>query len=86
MLLMQKLKALEKQILFLRWATGEAYGKLQYVGNDFIEFTTIDPEVQYAETIILRPSLILEVVVGGTTINKIIAELSHNLVTPENNS
>jgi hypothetical protein len=84
MFLMQKLKALEKQIMFIRWVTGEAYGKLQYVGNDFIEFTVIGPDHEYGESIYLRPQLLLEVVVGGNEVAKIVAELSHNL--PSNKS
>jgi hypothetical protein len=82
MVLMQKLKALEKQIIFIRWATGESFGKLQYVGNDFVEFQIIDEYHQYSETIYLRPQLILEVVAGGSEVAKIVAELSHNLPSP----
>ncbi|MEW5822058.1 MAG: hypothetical protein AB1782_17825 [Cyanobacteriota bacterium] len=84
MILLQKLKALEKQIVFLRWATGESFGKIQYVGNDFIEFISIDNDHKYSETILLRPSLILEVTYGGTNIGKLVAEISHNLIAPEN--
>lgn len=83
MFLIQKLKSLEQNIVFMRWATGEAYGKLQYVGNDYIEFKVIDSEHKYSETLLIRPSLILEIVVGGSEIGKVIAEVSNNIPTQE---
>lgn len=86
MLLIQKLKALEKQIVFLRWATGEAYGKIQYVGADYIEFTVINNHHEYGETIIIRPQIILEAIIGGSNINKIVAEISHKINLEESNS
>ena len=42
MKLQEKLKEYENQYLFLRWATGGEYGKLMYVGEDFVEFNIID--------------------------------------------
>ena len=38
MRMIQKLKALEKAVVFLRWATDAEFGKIKYVGDDFIEF------------------------------------------------
>lgn len=85
MLLIHKLKSLEKQIVFLRWASGEAYGKLNYVGSDFIEFQVINASYDYTETILLKPAIILEVVIGGNSIGKVVAEVSHKLQTKEKN-
>ena len=80
MYLMQKLKALEKQIVFLRWGNCGEYGKIKYVGRDFIEFEVIDEETsEYSETVIINPSLILEMVLGSSDINRVIAAVSCNL-------
>ena len=38
MKLTEKLKEYEGQFMFIRWATGGEYGKLKYVGTDFVEF------------------------------------------------
>jgi len=38
MYLLQKLKAFERNIVFMRWGTSADYGKIKYVGQDFIEF------------------------------------------------
>lgn len=83
MFLIQKLKAIEKQIVLLRWASGEAVGKINYVGNDFVELNVINDDHKFGETILLRQALILEVIVGGTKLGQIIAEISHNLTTQE---
>ena len=79
MLLIQKLKDLENQVVYMRWLAGESYGKLEYVGSDFVKFKIINTDHEYVETIYIRPTLILEVVVGGNEIAKIVAELSHKL-------
>lgn len=52
MKLVEKLKEYENQYLFIRWATGGEYGKLMYVGEDFVEFNIIDIEtMKYREKI-----------------------------------
>lgn len=80
MLLVEKLKQYERKIVFLKWASAAEFVKVDYVGKDFIELTIIDPEsLQYEETIILNPSLIQEVIVGGTEIGRLVAELSSKL-------
>lgn len=80
MKLIQKLKQLERQYLFIRWATAEEYGKLKYVGYDFIEFEIINIEtMEYVETVIINSQLILEVIIGGADIARIIAEVSCKL-------
>ena len=40
--MLERLKDLEQQYVFLRWVTGNEYGKIDYVGSDFIEFSIID--------------------------------------------
>ena len=80
MKLVEKLKEYENQYLFIRWATGGEYGKLMYVGDDFIEFNIIDIEtMKYRETILLYAPLILEVSIGGADIARIIAEVSSQM-------
>lgn len=80
MRLIQKLKQFERQYMFLRWATAEEYGKLKYVGHDFVEFEIINIEtMEYVETVIINSQLILEVIIGGADISRIVAEVSSNL-------
>lgn len=84
MRLIQKLKQFERQYLFLRWATAEEYGKLKYVGHDFVEFEVINVDtMEYTETVLINTQLILEVVIGGADISRIIAEVSSKLPTYE---
>lgn len=84
MRLIQKLKQFERQYVFIRWATAEEYGKLKYVGSDFIEFEVINVEtMEYVETILINNQLILEVMVGGADISRIIAEVSSQLPSVE---
>lgn len=80
MRLIQKLKQFERQYMFIRWATAEEYGKLKYVGYDFIEFDIINIEtMEYVETVLINNQLILEVMVGGADIARIVAEVSSKL-------
>lgn len=84
MRLIQKLKQFERQYMFIRWATAEEYGKLKYVGADFVEFDVIDVEtMEYKETVIINSQLVLEIVVGGADISRIVAEVSSKLPSKE---
>lgn len=83
MRLIQKLKQFERHYLFLRWATAEEYGRLKYVGQDFIEFEVINIEtMEYVETVLINNQLILEIVIGGADIARIVAEVSSKLPSP----
>lgn len=85
MRLIQKLKQFERHYMFLRWATAEEYGKLKYVGYDFVEFDIIDIEtMEYRETVLINSQLILEVVIGGADISRIVAEVSSQLPSTKN--
>ena len=80
MRLIEKLKELENNYMFIRWATGGEYGKLIYAGEDFIEFDTINIEtMEYCETMLIHAPLILEVSVGGADVARILAEVSSKL-------
>lgn len=77
MRLLDRMKVFEHQYVFLRWATGAEYGKVKYVGDDYIEFEIIDVEsMECRETVIIRSELILEAIYGGADISRIVAEIS----------
>ena len=83
MRMIQKLKLFEKSVVFLRWATDADFGKILYVGEDFVEFLVLDPEtMEYGDKILINSQLILEVMVSGFEISRLIAEISAN--TPLN--
>lgn len=80
MRLINRLKVFEQKYVFLRWATGAEYGKLAYVGEDYVEFNIIDVDtMEYRETVMINASLILEAVFGGADISRIVAEISSML-------
>jgi hypothetical protein len=80
MRLLQKLKQFERHYMFIRWATAEEYGKLKYVGTDFIEFDVINVDtMEYMETVLINNQLILEVMIGGADVARIVAEVSSKL-------
>lgn len=80
MFLTQKLKSLEKKIVFMRWGNSCEYGKIKYVGSDFVEFEVIDRKtLSYSKTVIINPNLLLEIVLGSSDINRIIAGVSCQL-------
>ena len=84
MRLIHKLKAFERAIVYLRWATDEEFGRIKYVGEDFIEFEILDmDEMQFSDCVLINSQLILEVVVSGFEISKVIAEVSAGLPSPK---
>ena len=84
MRLVEKLKEYENQYMFIKWATGSEYGKLIYAGDDFIEFNVIDVEtMDYSETVLIHRPLILEVAIGGSDIQRIVAEVSSKISIEE---
>ena len=77
MKLINRLKMFEQKYVFLRWATGAEYGKITYVGEDYLEFNIIDVDtMEYRETVVVNSQLILEVVFGGADVSRILAEIS----------
>ncbi len=76
----EKLKELEGQYMFLKYAGGSEYGKLVYVGEDFFQFDIFDiTTMEYSETLYSNPRLVLEVMTGGSDIQRIVAEVSSRL-------
>ncbi|MCD7779706.1 MAG: hypothetical protein LUH05_03420 [Candidatus Gastranaerophilales bacterium] len=80
MRLADKLKLFERQLVFLKWGTSEGYGRINYVGFDFIEFEIFDTdELEYTDKILINVQLIFEVVIKGSDIARILAEYSASL-------
>ncbi len=80
MKLINRLKVFEQKYVFLRWATGAEYGKITYVGEDYVEFNIIDVDtMEYRETTIINSGLILEAILGGPDMARIVAEISSML-------
>ena len=83
MRMIQKLKLFEQTVVFLRWATDAQFGKILYVGEDFIEFLVLNQEtMEYDDKILINSQLILEDVLSGYEVAKLIAELSVKAVNP----
>ncbi len=75
--MIQKLKLFEKTIVFMRWATDAQFGKILYVGEDFVEFLVLDPEtMDYGDKVLINHQLILEVMVSGFELSRLLAEIS----------
>ena len=84
MKLIERLKDFEKQYVFLRWVSGGEYGKVEFVGDDFIEFAIIDVDsMEYRETMLINNQLILEIAFGGADVSRIIAEFSSQMTLGE---
>ena len=80
MRILERLKELEHQYMFLRWVAGNEYGKLDYVGDDFVEFSVIDIDsMEYRETLLINSQLILEVAFGGADVSRVVAEISSQI-------
>jgi hypothetical protein len=80
MRLIDKLKGYENQYVFMKWAMNGEYGKIKYVGEDYVEFDVVDVDtMSYRETMLIYAPLILEVAIGGADISRIVAEISSQL-------
>lgn len=84
MRLVDKLKLFERQLVFMKWGSSESYGRINYVGSDFVEFEVFETDdLEYTDKILINSQLILEVVINGSDIARILAEYSASL--PEHN-
>ena len=80
MKLVDKLKQFERNIVFLNWGTTAEYGKINYVGDEFIEFEVFNPDtMEYSDKILINSHLILEVVVFSTDISRLAMEYASKL-------
>ena len=76
----EKLKELEGQYMFMKYAGGSEYGKLVEVGEDYFQFDIFDvTTMEYSETLYSSPRLVLEVMTGGLDIQRIVAEVTSRL-------
>ena len=83
MRMIQKLKMFEQTVVFLRWATDAQFGKILYVGDDFIEFLVLNTDtMEYGDKVLINSQLVLEVILSGYEISKLIAEISVNTLNP----
>ncbi len=84
MRMLERLKNFEQQYMFLRWVSGNEYGKLEFVGDDFIEFSVIDVDsMEYRETLLINSQLVLEAAFGGADVSRIVAEISSQMTLGE---
>lgn len=66
--------------MFIKWVGGCEYAKLVSVAVDFYEFNIIDIEtMEYKETIMIRPNLLMEVTYGGADVQRVLAEMCCNI-------
>ena len=80
MRLLNRLKLLEGQYMFIKWVGGCEYVKLVNAALDFYEFNVIDIEsMEYKESLFIRPSLLMEVTFGGADVQRVLAEMCCNL-------
>ena len=80
MRLADKLKLFEKQLVFMKWGASEGYGRINYVGYDFLEFEIFDTdELEYTDKLLINCQLVLEVVIKGADIARILAEYAASL-------
>lgn len=80
--MLERLKDLQNKYAFVRWVSGNEYGKIVYAGDDFLEFNIIDVDsMDYRETVIINSQLLLEITFGGADVSRIIAERSSKLPT-----
>ena len=80
MRLIDKLKLFERQLVFMKWGANEGYGRINYVGYDFLEFEIFDTDdLEYTDKILINAQLVLEVVIKSSDIARILAEYSASL-------
>lgn len=76
---------LEGQYMFIKWVGGCEYVKLVSAEIDFYEFDVINIEtMEYKETILIRPNLLMEVTYGGADVQRVLAEMCCNLPSGNN--
>ena len=78
--IIENLKDLEGQYMFIKWVGGNEYVKLIQAEEDFLEFNIIDIDnMAYQETLMIRPALLMEITLGGPDVQRVIAEISCNM-------
>ena len=86
MKLTEKLKQFERSIVFMNWGTTAEYGKILYVGEDFVEFEVLNIDtMEYNEKVVINSQLILEVIYFSTDISRIAMEYASRLPSKNSN-
>ena len=86
MRLTEKLKQFERSIVFMNWGTTAEYGKILYVGENFVEFEVLNIDtMEYNDKVIINSQLILEVVYYSTDISRIAMEYASRLPSKNTN-
>ena len=84
MRMIQKLKLFEQTVVFMRWASAAEFGKILYVGDDFVEFLVLNTDtMEYCDKILINSQLILEVMVSGFEISRLLAEISAHVTNSQ---
>ena len=86
MRLTEKLKQFERSIVFMNWGTTAEYGKILYVGDNFVEFEVLNIDtMEYNDKVLINSQLILEVVYFSTDISRIAMEYASRLPSKSTN-
>lgn len=86
MKLTDKLKQFERSIVFMNWGTTAEYGKILYVGDNFVEFEVLNIDtMEYNDKVLINSQLILEVVYFSTDISRIAMEYASRLPSKSTN-
>ena len=86
MRLTEKLKQFERSIVFMNWGTTAEYGKILYVGDNFVEFEVLNIDtMEYNDKVLINSQLILEVVYFSTDISRIAMEYASRLPSKNSN-
>ena len=86
MRLTEKLKQFERSVVFMNWGTTAEYGKILYVGENFVEFEVLNIDtMEYNDKVIINSQLILEVVYYSTDISRIAMEYASRLPSKNTN-
>ena len=86
MRLTEKLKQFERSIVFMNWGTTAEYGKILYVGDDFVEFEVLNIDtMEYNDKVIINSQLVLEVIYFSTDISRIAMEYASRLPSKKTN-
>jgi len=80
MRLVERLKQYEQKIVYMNWGSSGEYGKINYVGSDFVEFTVLDVDkLEFTDKVMINHQLILSIVVVSSDLDRISMEYASKL-------
>ncbi len=87
MRLVEKLKQFERSLVYMNWGTTAEYGKINYVGSDYVEFEVLNLDtMEYSEKVLINCQLILEVIFYSPDISRLAMEYSSRLPYENSNN